>query len=177
MNFGGMICVNGTWFDVGQMAYAKQGQVYLDMSAKDTTRCSRDHTSEQHHPVTPIPDSDPRVIAMNLGLAAYESVPEELRERVTGEYRATKVGAFEPHINQHGGSEFSYPDAAAGVTWDSSPRIILSPPPEPQKTDRDWLEGIVEVFEAAKKSESNTSVSMAVFAAKRHLEKTQNEPE
>ncbi len=143
----------GEWFEVQPNEPEPKGGTYLFQTGKSTSDfpCGRDD-----YPLTPIEVP----IQWRLGLAVWVSVPEEVRGRVTGEYRATN--GREPHMGRRG--------HVFRTLSDSGPVVILAPE-QPKKSDLELMADMVECLEA-EWSEEHGRTSSALEAMKERVRET-----
>ena len=137
---------DGKWYEIGIMGLTKPGDMFLASNGEMVCRALGSTVGKLRHLATLIPDTDPRVVMHKLGENAYNSIEEELRPRITGEFRKARCGDF---CEEEPGDFTKWEDGcSSGYSY-----IILSPPEPEPKTDREMLEHVAEIFDRGFRSE------------------------
>ena len=115
---------------------SKSGSHAMYMSGAGGSPCQPNTFSGQNrHRRTRLPDTNKYVVMMKLGRAMYESVPEEHRGRITGEFKNATAGKWWYTTEKR--------KAVLATSITVQEHIILSPPPEPEpKTAVELLDDI-----------------------------------
>ena len=130
---------------------------YLDSFDGVPAVCSAEkgHEIGEDFPLTPLPADHQEAMYRKLGKAVYESVPEKLRPRLTGEFRVPEDGE---RIGFGPVTCFTQEEAYGRV----NPGIILATE-EPKRTDMEVLEEIVTAW-------NNGDLYDTLTRAKQHIE-------
>lgn len=147
----------GDWFEVGTLDYRKNGRRYITRQGNEVWTQRQDARNIHSNALTPIEPP----LAMTLGLAMIESVPEGERNNITN-FRPPMNG--DDFVGANGGrvtATFSYSTTA--------PKLILSPPPPPEpepKTVDEHLDAVIAAYEKSKRAVENDNLYEAVDAAR-----------
>ena len=138
-----MIIIKGKFYDAGELEKVIDGKEYLELAGRMVWACDKDdslhlcRTTGWRHPLTRLPDNDPRVVQWRLGESAWFSMSDEAKGLATGDIR--KVTDTEYYWSASNGIIQSC-GTTAGIY------IILSPPaPKPKSAD-ELVAAFVEVW-------------------------------